>query len=101
MKVTMFSAAVLASLLSLSSLTTASPLERRQTAPIDASSLEGKFLYGYQGFFRRPGQGNDHWAINYGEIPGPSTPGDVQFDVRCLPSVLNTSTNQAIRPSQL
>lgn len=43
---------------------------------VDASHLEGKVLFGYQGFFRRPGQGNDHWMIQYGEIPGPSTPGD-------------------------
>jgi hypothetical protein len=74
MKVTMFGAEVLASLLSLSSFSLASPLARRQTDPI-------KFLYGYQGFFRRPGQGNDHWSINFGEIPGPSNPGAVQFDV--------------------
>ncbi|KAI4175596.1 MAG: hypothetical protein LQ343_001587 [Gyalolechia ehrenbergii] len=47
---------------------------------VDASHLEGKVLFGYQGFFRRPGQGNDHWMIKYGEVPGPSTPGDVQFD---------------------
>ncbi len=43
---------------------------------VDASQLQGKVLFGYQGFFRRPGQGNDHWMIQYGEIPGPSTPGD-------------------------
>lgn len=43
---------------------------------VDASHLEGKVLFGYQGFFRRPGQGNDHWMIKYGEVPGPSTPGD-------------------------
>lgn len=42
---------------------------------VDASTLEGKFLFGYQGFFRRPGQGNDHWTIK-GSTPGPSTPGD-------------------------
>lgn len=49
-------------------------LQNRATS-IDASSINGKFLFGYQGFFRRPGQGNDHWSINYGEIPGPSNPG--------------------------
>ncbi|CAL8580662.1 hypothetical protein XPA_006382 [Xanthoria parietina] len=48
---------------------------------VDASHLQGKVLFGYQGFFRRPGQGNDHWMIKFGEIPGPSTPGDVQFDM--------------------
>ena len=42
---------------------------------VDASTLEGKFLFGYQGFFRRPGQGNDHWTIT-GQTPGPSSPGD-------------------------
>ena len=42
---------------------------------VDTSTLEGKFLFGYQGFFRRPGQGNDHWTIS-GGIPGPSFAGD-------------------------
>ena len=42
---------------------------------VDTTTLEGKFLFGYQGFFRRPGQGNDHWTIK-GLVPGPSTPGD-------------------------
>ena len=42
---------------------------------VDASTLEGKLLYGYQGFFRRPGQGNDHWTIK-GLTPGPSSLGD-------------------------
>jgi hypothetical protein len=51
-------------------------LHKSQVAPVDATSLNGKFLFGYQGFFRRPGQGNDHWMITFGEIPGPSTPGD-------------------------
>ena len=45
------------------------------TDAVDASTLEGKFIFGYQGFFRRPGQGNDHWTLS-GSIPGPSTPGD-------------------------
>ena len=60
----------------LLSLVRAKPtgLRNRDTS-IDASSINGKFLFGYQGFFRRPGQGNDHWSINYGEIPGPSNPG--------------------------
>lgn len=53
-------------------------LQDRATS-IDASSINGKFLFGYQGFFRRPGQGNDHWSINYGEIPGPSNPGAGEF----------------------
>ena len=53
-------------------------LEDRASS-IDASSINGKFLFGYQGFFRRPGQGNDHWSINYGEIPGPSNPGAGEF----------------------
>ena len=42
---------------------------------VDASTLEGKVLFGYQGFFRRPGQGNDHWTLT-GQTPGPSSPGD-------------------------
>ena len=42
---------------------------------VNASTLDGKFLFGYQGFFRQPGQGNDHWTIK-GLTPGPSSPGD-------------------------
>ena len=42
---------------------------------VDASTLESKFLFGYQGFFRRPGEGNDHWTAS-GITPGPSSPGD-------------------------
>lgn len=42
---------------------------------VDASTLESKFLFGYQGFFRRPGEGNDHWTAS-GTTPGPSSPGD-------------------------
>lgn len=42
---------------------------------VDASTLENKFLFGYQGFFRRPGEGNDHWTAS-GNTPGPSVPGD-------------------------
>ena len=50
---------------------------------VDASTLEGKVLFGYQGFFRRPGQGNDHWTLT-GSEPGPSTPGD--GSILCLSS---------------
>lgn len=53
-------------------------VQNRATS-IDASSINGKFLFGYQGFFRRPGQGNDHWSINYGEITGPSNLGAGEF----------------------
>ena len=42
---------------------------------VDASTLQSKFLFGYQGFFRRPGEGNDHWTAS-GITPGPSYPGD-------------------------
>ncbi|KAI4251641.1 MAG: hypothetical protein LQ352_004735 [Teloschistes flavicans] len=52
--------------------------QKRLSNVVDATSLQGKFLYGYQGFFRRPGQGNIHWTLSGsgGTIPGPSTPGD-------------------------
>ncbi|KAI4103654.1 MAG: hypothetical protein LQ339_004184 [Xanthoria mediterranea] len=53
------------------------PAQVALSTAVDASHLQGKVLFGYQGFFRRPGQGNDHWMIKFGEIPGPSTPGDV------------------------
>ena len=42
---------------------------------VDASILEGKFLFEYQGFFRRLGQRNNHLNIK-GLISGLSTPGD-------------------------
>ena len=45
------------------------------TTAVNASTLESKFLFGYQGFFRRPGEGNDHWTVS-DIIPGPSYPGD-------------------------
>lgn len=61
--------------------------ERAVTDTIDASTLEGKFLFGYQGFFRRPGQGNDHWTIK-GLTPGPSTPGDGEKSLLPLRSAI-------------
>ena len=54
---------------------------------VDASTLEGKFLFGYQGFFRRPGQGNDHWTIT-GSTPGPSSPGDGKESLPLVPTAV-------------
>lgn len=56
---------------------------------VDAGHLQGRVLFGYQGFFRRPGQGNDHWMIKYGEIPGPSTPGDGELNLNLVPTYVN------------
>ena len=58
---------------------------------VDTSTLEGKVLYGYQGFFRRPGQGNDHWTIK-GGIPGPSTSGDGKCPLPFLDASINLAT---------
>lgn len=62
-------------LLSVVSIISGERDQRTLTDVVNATTLEGKVLFGYQGFFRRPGQGNDHWTIK-GGIPGPSTPGD-------------------------
>ena len=61
----------------LSFLTAISGAEGQTTLAnaVDASTLQSKFLFGYQGFFRRPGEGNDHWTAS-GITPGPSYPGD-------------------------
>jgi hypothetical protein len=44
----------------------------RAAAAIDASTIQGKWLYGYQGWFRKPGAGvNNHWSAD-GQTPGPN-----------------------------
>lgn len=70
---------VVVALLSLASWVNGATIaQKRLSNTVDARSLQGKFLYGYQGFFRRPGQGNIHWTLSGsgGTVPGPSTPGD-------------------------
>ncbi len=61
--------------LSVVSIINGAAIQKVLIDSVDASTLQGKVLFGYQGFFRRPGQGNDHWTIK-GGVPGPSTPGD-------------------------
>lgn len=48
------------------------PHAGRAAAAIDASTIQGKWLYGYQGWFRKPGPGvNNHWSAD-GQTPGPN-----------------------------
>ncbi|KAL6690555.1 hypothetical protein J3F84DRAFT_405068 [Trichoderma pleuroticola] len=48
-----------------------------RAAAVDTSTLKGKWLYGYQGWFRKPASGvNNHWSPN-GGTPGP---GNVEFE---------------------
>ncbi|KAK6447216.1 hypothetical protein FP744_10003466 [Trichoderma asperellum] len=59
-----------------------------RAATIDVSTLKGKWLYGYQGWFRKPASGvNNHWSPN-GGTPGP---GNVEVDF--LPDVSQYPTN--------
>ncbi|EHK22933.1 uncharacterized protein TRIVIDRAFT_28185 [Trichoderma virens Gv29-8] len=51
--------------------------EYARAAAVDTSTLKGKWLYGYQGWFRKPAAGvNNHWSPN-GGTPGP---GNVEFE---------------------
>ncbi|KAM0471030.1 hypothetical protein ACHAPX_009600 [Trichoderma viride] len=61
----------------------------RATA-IDASTIQGKWLFGYQGWFRKPGAGvNNHWSAD-GNTPGPNNieidfiPDVSQYPSNCL-----------------
>ncbi|KAK5996295.1 hypothetical protein PT974_03050 [Cladobotryum mycophilum] len=78
-------------LLCLAALTTAAPHEHEiRAAAVDTSTLKGKWLYGYQGWFRKPGAGvNTHWSAN-GGTPGPGNvvvdflPDVSQYPANCL-----------------
>ncbi|QYS92859.1 hypothetical protein H0G86_000250 [Trichoderma simmonsii] len=51
--------------------------EYARAAAVDTTTLKGKWLYGYQGWFRKPASGvNNHWSPN-GGTPGP---GNVEFE---------------------
>jgi hypothetical protein len=44
----------------------------KATTAVDTSTLKGKWLYGYQGWFRKPANGvNNHWAAS--GTPGPGS----------------------------
>ncbi|KAL7917430.1 hypothetical protein ACQKWADRAFT_324647 [Trichoderma austrokoningii] len=59
-----------------------------RAASVDVSTLKGKWLYGYQGWFRKPASGvNNHWSPN-GGTPGP---GNVEVDF--LPDVSQYPSN--------
>ncbi|PTB41834.1 hypothetical protein M441DRAFT_46943 [Trichoderma asperellum CBS 433.97] len=49
----------------------------RAAAAVDSSTIQGKYMFGYQGWFRSPNKGlNTHWSTN-GGAPGP---GNAVFD---------------------
>lgn len=51
--------------------TAAEAIVPRATAAVDASTIQGKYMFGYQGWFRSPNKGlNTHWSTN-GGVPGP------------------------------
>ncbi|KZV80334.1 hypothetical protein EXIGLDRAFT_426311 [Exidia glandulosa HHB12029] len=57
-----------------------------QTATVDASTLAGKLVYGYQGWFRRPGEtpsNNIHWSTD-GNAPNADT---IRIDIQTWPDV--------------
>ena len=70
-----FSRSIAFASLAFASILSGNGVQKILADAVDASTLEGKVLFGYQGFFRRPGQGNDHWTVK-GLTPGPSTLGD-------------------------
>lgn len=46
--------------------------DKHRMASVDTTTLKGKWLYGYQGWFRKPAKGvNNHWTGSSGETPGP------------------------------
>lgn len=47
-------------------------IHTNRDAAIDTSTIQGKWLFGYQGWFRKPGAGvNNHWSAD-GNTPGPN-----------------------------
>ena len=77
------------------SVTTGENAERAVTDAVDANTLKGKFLFGYPGFFRWPGQSNDHWTIK-GLTPDPSTPGDGEISLSPLGSAILATFHGAL-----
>ena len=71
----LFRISVAIAFLSFVGLISGERAQEAMTDVVDASIIEGKFLFEYQGFFRRPGQGNDHLNIK-GLISGSSISGD-------------------------
>ncbi|KAL7935899.1 hypothetical protein V8C35DRAFT_333677 [Trichoderma chlorosporum] len=64
------------------------PHPPRAAAAIDASTIQGKWLYGYQGWFRKPGTGvNNHWSAD-GNTPGPSN-----IEIDFIPDVTGYPSN--------
>ncbi|KAL7895994.1 hypothetical protein HDV63DRAFT_411564 [Trichoderma sp. SZMC 28014] len=76
-----------------------------RAAAIDASTIQGKWLFGYQGWFRKPGAGvNNHWSAD-GNTPGPNNieidfiPDVSQYPSSCLFNTQLTLPNG--QPAQL
>ncbi|KAK1254024.1 hypothetical protein MKX08_008019 [Trichoderma sp. CBMAI-0020] len=76
-----------------------------RAAAIDASTIQGKWLFGYQGWFRKPGAGvNNHWSAD-GNTPGPNNieidfiPDVSQYPANCLFNTQLTLPNG--QPAQL
>ncbi|KAL7894234.1 hypothetical protein HDV63DRAFT_412833 [Trichoderma sp. SZMC 28014] len=75
-----------------------------RAATVDVSTLKGKWLYGYQGWFRKPASGvNNHWSPN-GGTPGPGNvevdflPDVSQYPTNCLfPSTLTAPNGQPVQ----
>lgn len=64
---------IIYSLLLFAVLATAKPHHKhiRTSTAVDTSTLKGKWLYGYQGWFRKPGNGvNNHWGPKGNPGPG-------------------------------
>lgn len=62
-----------------------------RAATVDVSTLRGKWLYGYQGWFRKPASGvNNHWSPN-GGTPGPGNGTLLKYFYTIWPKSVNSN----------